>query len=427
MTLENRVPTIAYIGTWLPSLSETFVYKELFAVRDTGWTIVPCSVYHPKRPINSEELADLASETTIVYSFSGGLRSLAELLTHPLNSISTLALGIRDGLRGEPRSLAGRIKCSIQALGSLGLARKLRARGVAHIHAHMANTPTTIAMYAAKQLGIGFSFTGHANDLFVHRSLLNEKLQRACFVACISDWHRRFYQSIVAVNQDKLPIIRCGVDIPPLEMSAQQSESSKVESTAPFRIVSVGRLVDKKGMDTLIRAIALIDPNHLIRCDIIGDGPLKPILAELIETLGLREKVFLRGACPNSEVLEAVRQCDVFVLACQRDAVTDDQDGIPVSLMEAMAQSKCVITTNLEPITELVIHERTGLTFPERDPISLAKVLEFVIADSRSRFRIAAVGRSHVEREFSKVGNVKKLVGFFLQCAPLGKFGSRRK
>jgi glycosyltransferase involved in cell wall biosynthesis len=291
----------------------------------------------------------------------------------------------------------------------------------------MANTPTTIAMYAAKQLGIGFSFTGHANDLFVHRSLLNEKLQRASFVACISDWHRRFYQSIAAVSQDKLPIIRCGVDIPPLEMSAQQSEVSKVESTVPFRILSVGRLVDKKGMDTLIRAIALIDPNHLIRCDIIGDGPLKPMLAELIETLSLRERVVLRGACPNTEVLEAVRQCDVFVLACQRDAVTDDQDGIPVSLMEAMARSKCVITTNLDPITELVIHERTGLTFPVRDPISLAKVLEFAIADSKSRFRIAAAGRAHIERAFSKAGNVKKLDDFFLRSALSGKFGSRRK
>jgi colanic acid/amylovoran biosynthesis glycosyltransferase len=407
--------TIAYVGSQLPSLSETFVYNELLAVQKFGQPVISISVYRPSSTGLTNNLLAMADQAFVVYSGVGWCNSFLEVLLHPVRSLRTIARGIADAAVSKDYR-ASRWKVAIQAVASLGLARRLRTERVRHLHAHMANTPTSIAMYTSMQLGVPFSFTGHANDLFVHRSLLAEKLQRASFVACISEWHRRFYQSIVPLDHDRLPIIRCGVDIPPLEMSAHQSDTSKVESTVPFRILSVGRLVDKKGMDTLIRAIALIDPNHLFRCDIIGDGPLKPMLVELIETLGLRERVVLRGACPNTEVLEAVRQCDVFVLACQRDAVTDDQDGIPVSLMEAMAQSKCVITTNLDPITELVIHERTGWMVPPRDPEALAMAIQQLMTDSVLCSYLATAGRSHVEQEFSRFGNAEKLVDCFQRC-----------
>lgn len=412
----NCEHSIAYIGGWLPSVTETFVYKELLSVRATGCRVIPCSVYAPISSNISKDLENLAMEARVVYSISSLKGFPTEILLHPFRSLSTLGMAMQDSLEADTGSIIARGKIFIQALASLGLARTLRSRGVVHIHAHMANTPTNIAMYASQQLGIGFSFTGHANDLFVNHSLLKEKLQRACFVACVSDWHRRFYQSIVELDDEKLPIIRCGVNIPPLDRAVPPAEQSEVDSNAPFKVLSVGRLIDKKGMDTLIHAIALIESNHPIRCDIIGDGPLKPILQELIQSLGLQDRVVLRGACPNTEVLDAVKWCDAFVLACQFDAVTNDQDGIPVSLMEAMAQAKCVVTTNLDPITELVVSEQTGFTVPQRDPYALAEALQRLIEDPMQGSRLASSGRVHVEREFSLTENSKKLAQRFRRC-----------
>lgn len=411
--MSNREIVVAYVGGWLPSVTETFVYKELLAVREEACIVIPCSVRSPKPMESTKALDNLTNEVTTAYSYSNMMRCLLELLLHPISSLSTLSQAVSDSLSGNSILRVTRRSLVFQAFSSLGLARILRLRGVAHIHAHMANTPTSVAMYTAKQLGIGFSFTGHANDLFVHRSCLKEKLQRASFVACISHWHRRLYQSVATLDGERLPIIRCGVDIPPSDGEARRFDPTMDGSKPTFSILSVGRLVDKKGMDTLIRAIAMIDKKHAVRCDIIGEGPMQPVLEKLIDTLQLQDRIFLHGIRPNTEVIEAVDQCDLFVLACQHDAETNDQDGIPVSLMEAMAHSKCVITSDFEPITELVIHEQTGFTVPERNPTALALAAQKLISDSALRSRLADAGRSHVAKEFSSRDNAKKLVACF--------------
>src|SRR5205807_2706156 len=123
---------IAYIAGSFPSLSETFVYREVRELRRRGWEVLTISLNDPRR--------------------------------------------------------TGAARCR-------------------PIHAHFAHAPATIAMYAAKQLGIGFSFTGHANDLFQRRALLKNKLKRATFVACISQWHSEFYQSLGA-DPAKCHVIR---------------------------------------------------------------------------------------------------------------------------------------------------------------------------------------------------------------------------
>lgn len=375
---------------------------------------MPVSVYHPLENQGDRERDQLATEAVVVYGRQGLFATAAELLSHPLRSAATIATAFVDALTSRDAILRLRLRCVPQAIAALGLARRLRRRRVGHLHAHMANTPTTIAMYAAMQLRVPFSFTGHANDLFVHRSLLPEKLRRAAFVACISRWHRGYYRRFADLPDEQLPIIRCGVELQGPAATGENVRES--DSDAPPRIVSVGRLVDKKGMDTLIRAVGELGPDTACHCEIIGDGPLREELQALVRTLRLDGKVVFRGACANAEVLERVRHCDLFVLACQRDSKSGDQDGIPVSLMEAMASERCVITSDLEPITELVLDDRTGVCVPQRDPQRLAAAIRMLAADPTRRTRLGKAGREHVVREFDRAANAQALASLFRRC-----------
>ena len=151
----------------------------------------------------------------------------------------------------SPWPCGERVKGPAQALVGLSLARRLRGRDVRHIQCHFAHAATTIGMYTAAQLGVPFSFTGHANDLFQRRCLLRRKLQRARYVGCISQWHRELYKETEPDRTGKYRLIRCGVDVASWVPVAPADGASE----KPLRIVTVGRLVEKKGIDTLIEAV----------------------------------------------------------------------------------------------------------------------------------------------------------------------------
>lgn len=437
--LARSGPPIAYLGSRLPSLSETFVSGELQAVRAAGRSVVPCSLYTPATNLGGS-LHQLASEAVVVYSRSTLLGAAVELLTNPIRSIQTISLALTLAL--SPRDIApagARVRSVPQAFAAIGLARRLRSRRVGHVHAHMANTPTSVAMFTAHQLRVPFSFTGHANDLFVHGAFLRTKLARAAFVACISRWHRAFYQRIIPLPENQTPVIRCGVDVPHAERplvhplpavhgddarralhnAADAPEGQGNAPAEPLRLVSVARLVPKKGIDDLLRALAIAissAPSHSarpIRCTVIGDGPQKASLVALTHALGLNGTVDFAGAKPHEVALAAVREADLFVLPCKPDPRSGDRDGIPVSIMEAMAAGRCVITSDLEPITELVMNDATGLTIPPSDVQQLARAIALAATDSALRTRLGFAARTFVASEFGREVNAHRLLNCF--------------
>lgn len=411
MTPPSRPPTLLMIAPWLPRLSETFVSGEILALRRQGVTVLAASVHQPEMTWRETELAALAAEAIPVYG-PGWPRllgdALGELFRHPESAADTLILALGDARRTPGLNGLQRMKVLWQALAGLALARRIRPARVEHLHAHMAHVPTTIAMYAARQLGIAFSFTGHAADITRDRALLAEKLERAAFVRCISFWHRRFYREIVARPDSDYPVVRCGVDT--TRFAPDSGDRRTVARSVPLLILGVGRLVPKKGFDLLLKALAALSPSlPPWRCRLVGEGPELPNLIELARRFGLGGRVSFTGALANPEVAQELHRADLFILPC-RTAADGDRDGIPVVLMEAMATGVCAISGDLPTIRELIHDRKHGRLVPPDDQAALARILAELLTDHRQRQELASQGRRWVEEEFSLELNTRRLL-----------------
>ncbi len=400
---------ILYMSGTLPTRSETFVYREIFALRALGLDVRTASVHAPVMGLDSGPLDAMARESISVYGrgpFGLFADGAAELMTRPVRTLSTLCRVFRDAALSSDVSVGRRPKVVWQGLAALSLARRVRAQQIGHIHAHMAHVPTTIGMYAAMQLGVGFSFTGHANDLFPNRTLLKEKLARAMWVNCISEWHRGFYQSIVPRAEAEYPVVRCGVDTALYEPTA----SSRGEV---LEVLAVGRLVEKKGFDVLIDALGDIaragGGGVRVRARIAGSGEEWENLRRLIAEQPEGASVELLGDTPNDRVMELMGEADLFVIPC-RVAGSGDRDGIPVVLMEAMARGRCVVSGDLETIRELVRDGVTGVMVSPGDRAALARALTDLALDRDRVDELGRAGRARVEEEFDLRVNARRII-----------------
>ncbi|MEM9417723.1 MAG: glycosyltransferase family 4 protein [Planctomycetota bacterium] len=400
--MSASTPHILYVGSILPKRSETFVYREVLGLRDRGVKVSVASVHMPERDLGDLRLDALSAEAISVYG--SGLAGKAAVMR---DSIRLGKFNWPGGLSDvSPGYL---MKHLYQCEAGDALAYRVRDLGITHIHAHMAHVPTTVAMACAQSLGVPFSFTGHAADLFRDRSALKTKLERAAFVSCISEWHRGFYREIVpGLGDAQLPVIRCGVDM--REFTAVEPRESGGGAAS---LLGVGRLVPKKGFDVLIRAMADVPE---VQLNLVGDGPEMANLQALADELGVADRITFAGAQPNHVVREMMGQADVFVLPCQ-EAADGDRDGIPVVLMEAMARNVCVVSGDLETIRELVADNKTGLMVQPGAVDELGEVLVRLSRDPSLRKRLADAGRARVAEEFSMSVNLDRLEAAFAAAA----------
>jgi glycosyltransferase involved in cell wall biosynthesis len=385
---------LAYVAGTFPLTSETFVYREVRGLRQRGWPVTAVSL-NPAAAVS--ELEDLQADRVVVYGWATRatlLGAASELPSHPIRSAVTLGTAILDAVwPGERLSLSGRLKLPMQAIAAMGLARRLRQAGVRHIHCHFAHAPTSVGMYAAMQMGIPFSFTGHANDVFQRRAILKKKLRRARFVACISRWHQSFYESKCRDTTNKYEVIRCGV-----ELGETKEPGPGVEQ---LRILTVCRLVEKKGIDTLIGAGAELNRRGIhARLTIAGEGPDRRRLEKLAAELGCGDWLAWLGEVANSRVFSLLKEADVLALPCREDS-RGDRDGIPVVLMEAMASGTPVVAGNLPAIGELVEDGVSGLLVEGNRPAALADKLAMLWGNPDLSRRLAQEGRRRIASEFS--------------------------
>lgn len=390
----NRL--IVFSGEY-PVLSETFVWREVESIRESGVDVKVATLRQAVLAAANVKKADwiLFGSGVIPTLFN----SLIAILFSPKKSFKTLLLCIKTVLRCE-EGVKHKLKILFQGYCAIGFAKKMEKFQPHWIHCHFAHAPATYAMFASQFLSVPWSFTGHANDLFQRRILLKEKLLSASKVACISKWHRDFYLSIAPVKPERLKVIRCGVDL---------AKNSDGELDANFSIVSVGRLIEKKGFHILLKACAdLKEIKQNVTINIVGDGPEKKHLCKLAELLPTNIHVEFHGALPHAEILKLLQTVDLFVMPCIDDK-NGDRDGIPVSMMEAMAAGVPVLSGDLPAIRELIDDGVTGWV-KEVQPDIFRDSLKEILSDKKATRKVGQRARIQVEKEFSTSVNTKRLI-----------------
>jgi len=402
-----RATGIAYLTQIYPKLTETFVYREVIALRRRGLRVRTFAFRRPDATELSQEARPLVAETGYVLpiAWGGFLAShLLFLVTHPLRYLGTLLFVLsRPGERTKNRILTLCHFC-----GAVGLARTMRREGITHLHAHFGINAATMALVLSRLLGIPFSFTAH-NLVFSNPILVEPKLREAAFVACISDFTRRFLLEALAEGdpEGKIRVVHCGV--PLAEFPPPRTPPA---NDVPIMLF-VAQLAERKGAPVLVEACRILAERGVaFRCVLVGDGPQRGIVERRIAKEGLEGVVELHGAVPQERLREFLDRADVFVLPCVR-ARDGDMDGIPVSMMEAMAMEIPTVSTRLSGIPELVEDGATGLLAEPGDPESLANALRRLLEDGELRRRLGRNGRRKVEEEFDLEKSCARLAELF--------------
>lgn len=336
------------------------------------------------------------------------LGSAASALLAPLRFRGRFFEALWNAATGERESARVRAVGFVHLFVACHLAAGLRREKVSHIHSQWIHSGGTVAMYGSWLLGKSFSFTGHAADLFRERAALRDKIQRAEFIVCISEFHRQFFLKNGA-RPEQLHIAYCGIDTSVFSPKPREDRKGR-----PVRILSSGRLVEKKGFEYVIRACsALKDRGLAFECTIAGSGPLEAALRKQITEAGLDGQVTLTGKALKQEDIPAfMRGGDVYCLPCVW-ASDDDVDGLPQMLMEAMACGLPAISTRLVGIPDLIIHEKTGLLVEPREVEPLADALERLAKDEALCQRLAEEGRRHLLEHFDLATCLEPLLDQF--------------
>jgi glycosyltransferase involved in cell wall biosynthesis len=285
---------------------------------------------------------------------------------------------------------------------------RCRLAGVRHIHVHFANSSSDIAMAAVELGGDGWSWSlnvhGPAEFYDVPGFQVATKVDDARFVVCISDFCRSQLMAFAdPAGWDKLRVVHCGVDVASL---APACGPAKTDGDA-LDVVCVGRLVPVKGQLVLLEAVARLRADGIdTRLTLVGEGPSRPQLEARIAELGLGEHVEITGAVAHPRALAWVASADVFCLA-------SFAEGVPVSLMEAMALGVPVVSTRIMGIPELIADGESGLLVPPGDADRLTAALTALARDPSLRARLAAAGRQAVETEFDVDRTTEQLLELF--------------
>ncbi|MCC6832419.1 MAG: glycosyltransferase [Thermoleophilia bacterium] len=382
---------IAYTMSAFPVVTETFVLFEIIELQRLG-VDVQIFPLRPRGAANPHPEALPLAERTHYASLRSRETLAAQaywLRRRPRAYLGAWARAIRENVR-SPAFLT-RAAAAIP-LGAR-FAREMEAAGIQHVHAHWATHPALAAWTVNRLTGIPYSITAHAHDIYVDRSMLDEKLREARFVVTISEFNRRLFGTWYGSwATDKTSVIRCGVDLTAFTPRTPRPRTAD----DMFTVSCIASLRQKKGQLHLLDAVAALRADGVpVRCVLVGDGDMRPAIERRIAELGLGDSVELLGHCSRERVSEVLQASDAMALPSVT-ADDGDMEGIPVALMEALATEVPVVASSLSGIPELVEDGVTGFLVPERDSQALAAALRRIHDDPEGAARLAAAGRVRV-------------------------------
>lgn len=395
--------TVAFVLKGYPRLSETFIAQEIAALERRGLDILIASLRRPsdgrRHPVHEEIRAP------VLY--------LPEyLLLQPLRVLKAWWKLRRDARYPSARKIwledlardptPNRIRRFGQALV---LAAELPA-GVTRLHAHFLHTPASVARYAARLTGLPWSGSAHAKDVWTTPEWeKRDKLADCDWLVTCTELNRAHLARLAPPG--KVELVYHGLDLarfPPV--------SARARDAGEVVILSVCRMVEKKGVDVLLDALARLPRELAWRFVHVGGGPLKKSLQKRAKALGVADRITWRGPLAQRELLDAYRSADIFALA-SRIARDGDRDGLPNVLMEAQSQGLACVATRVSAIGELLRDGVDALLVPENDSPALAAALAALVASPARRRALGEAGEARVRAQFALERNLERLAQRF--------------
>ncbi|TVQ43078.1 MAG: colanic acid biosynthesis glycosyltransferase WcaL [Gloeocapsa sp. DLM2.Bin57] len=381
---------IAYMTGEYPRATDTFIQREIAALRNQGaqvytFSIRPTGDEHIVGPEQQQE-RDNTFYILPIKPIQLLLAHLSLLFTRPGKYLQTLGLAWstrRYGVIGTIYQLFYFLEAGI-------VAQQIRQKQIQHLHNHFGDSSCTVAMLAAALGDFSFSFSLHGPYIFFNPYVwrLDAKIERALFVACISNYCRS--QGMIFGSTDtwkKMYIVHCGVD--------PELFTPVTHEGLGLNLLYLGRLASVKGLPILFASIAQLKTIFPELClNLIGDGPERAKLESLVQELGIEDNVKFLGYKSQAQVREQLQQTDIYVLP-------SFAEGVSVSLMEAMAGGVPVVTTQIAGVNELVENGVSGYIVPAGDVNSLTEKLTLLIKDAQLRQELGTAGRKKVATDFN--------------------------
>lgn len=399
-------PQVAVVVKGYPRLSETFVAQEIRALELRGFELCIFSLRHPYDPAIHPVHAEIEAPVYYLpeYAHDDWPRVLSACLRLCLRAgfwralVRLAADLLHDPTRNRLRRFAQAAVMSVEMPAT-----------VRHYYVHFMHTPASVGYYSSLISGRSWSISAHAKDIWtLDRRELAAKLASADWTVTCTAANRR-YLSQIADRDDKVALLYHGLDFSRFELNpGHPAQRDGRDPTHPVRLISVGRAVDKKGYDDLLRALAELPADLHWRFTHIGRGELLEQLRNQARELGIERCIEWLGALPQTEVLRHYREADLFVLP-SRISGDGDRDGLPNVLMEAQSQGLACLSTNVSGIPELITHAESGWLVAQKSVPELRQALQTLIGDTALRTRLGEAGCRRVRRDFSMDAGIDAL------------------
>ena len=403
--MQQSEPVTAYVLKVYPRFSETFIVSEILAREAHGERIEIFAL----RPTTDARFHPELARVKAPVTYLGRPQSSSGVWERFRTAASA---GLTDDVARALGELAA--ASPDDAVQAINLATELQRRNVRHLHAHFASAATAVTRLASLITGIPYSFTAHAADIFrdtVSREDLRTKLSDAHHVVTISDYNLQYLRHHFPQQADRLRLVRNGLEL------ARFSYRDPGPVGTTVRMAAVGRLVEKKGFQHLLPALASLIRSG-VRADvrIAGTGMMAEELQSTLDGLGLSRHVRMLGPQTQDQIHELLDWADVFVAPCVVGS-DGNADGIPTVLLEAMATGTPCVSTTVTGIPE-VIRDSTGVLVEPGNPAALAEAIRRITLPAADRTLLARNARALIEQEYDAGRQATALRRLSLQTLP---------
>ena len=402
MAVRKKFHKILYVLDRFPKLSETFILNEIVELVKRGYEIRIVSLLTPNEIIVNEDVKnfELLKKTSYLR------RTYIKKAMFHLGFYYYVWRLVRVLIKRENWRIISNpnrqenIRLLLNLLGLVSLEESPDL-----IHSHFAAKASVFGLFLAKAMKKPFSFTAHAYEIFKSPDVdrLRETMHEANCIITPSMYNKKYLEGITGIEKSDIQIVRATIE-------PEKFKPSRKGINGSIHILGIGRLVEKKGFEFLIKSMTIVQKKFCnVSLTIAGDGPLKDSLQKLIQQEGLHSQVQLVGAVTNEDCKSLLRECTIAVLPCVV-ALDGDRDVCPLSLQEAMAMEIPVISTHVGSVPELINDGANGILVPERNEEALASAIMKLIENPELRRKMGESGRGKILKEFNIQTQVDNLL-----------------